>query len=411
MDERDVRQAFRATFDGARPSAGAADRAFAAVAASGTGAYGLGRRLAGAAAVALAILVVATLLVMRGALVPRHAAVPASRPVATPAASPRAPGWLAGEANQPPPALVASQSDQVVLAGWPATGQLALTTDGGATWTALHAPAGQLLDLQFVDADTALVSSDAGLFRFQRSTMAWTRLSPRSDLARLDFSDRSSGYALTAAGDVVETRDGGRTLTLVDVGLHPVTWIQWVSGTHAWAAGPGGIAATSDGGATWAPQLSFPAEAVAPASVIWGQVGFRDGSNGFALFSLGTGTAALDFVLYHTMDGGATWTAESCTCHASPAGAGVAAGLPDPYSDLLVTAGSSATLVAHDPVHGTASLCASTDAGRDWSCVPVPYADGDAAVAARGQTRWLVGKDGLLATSPDAGATWTNHHP
>lgn len=422
MDERELRRAFGAAFDASRPSAGAADRAFARVAEDEMRPYGTGRRLAGAAAVALALLVVATLLIARGALsAPRS--TPAGLP-APPAAADR--GWVGAAGvplrNQPPPSLAAALNDRVVLAGLSGSGQLELTTDGGTTWTALHGPVGgPLFDLQWVDNDTALVSTDAGLYRFQRSTSGWTRMSSRNDLVRLDFADAVSGVAVTAAGDVVETQDGGRTLTTRDVGLHPVTWIQWVSNTRAWAAGPQGIAATRDGGATWSRQLSFHAPPGQAGQVTRAQVGFRDEANGFALFDFVSGPA-VGFVVYHTADGGATWTPEGCTCAGGAPPdwlrGGAAAALPwaPQHSDLVVTGPSSASLVSNDVPMGTATICSTADSGRDWTCAAAPYeGGGPASIAQRGQLWWMVGRLGasglLLATSPDAGATWTIRRP
>jgi hypothetical protein len=424
MNEHDLRRAFRSAFDGTRPTAGAADRAFARVAGDEARAYSPGRRLAGAAAVALALLVVATLLVVRGALAAPRATAPAARPVAapTPAVAAAAPTIFAGGAvNQPPPSLVAALSDHVVLAGWSGAGLLELTTDAGATWSALHVPLGALFDLQWVDNDSVMVSTNAGLFRFQRSTSAWTRLSSRNDLVRLDFTDATSGFAVTAAGDVVETQNGGGSFAAVDVGIHPVTWLQWVSATRAWAAGPQGIVATQDGGATWAQQLLFPASLGLPGAVRRAQVGFRDQQNGFAVFDF-VGTSADGYVVYHTGDGGTTWTAEGCTCGGASLPdslrGGALATLPRAWqhSDLVVTGAASASLVSNDANAGTASICATGDAGRDWACGPVPYQGGaPAALAVRGQTWWLAGRVGatglLLASSPDGGATWTVRQP
>ncbi|HYW24165.1 MAG TPA: hypothetical protein VE953_08365 [Terriglobales bacterium] len=426
-DEQELRRAFRAAFDASRPTAGAADRAFARVADDEVRAHGTGRRLAGAAAVALALLVVATLFLARGGLTLQHASAPASQPVAPPAQAPTWNGLAPGPPNQPPPSLAAALSDRVVLAGWSGGGQVELTTDGGTTWTALHVPAGALFDVQWVGNDTALVSTDAGLYRFQRSTSGWARLTPRGDLVRLDFTDATSGFAVTARGDVVETEDGGQTLTTRDVGIRPVTWLQWVSSSRAWVAGPQGIAATRDGGATWSRQLSFPAPA-APGSpgaplgqITRAQVGFRDEANGFAVFDFVRGPT-VGFVVYHTADSGATWTPEGCTCAGGAPPdwlrGSAAAALPwaPQHSDLVVTGPSSATLLTNDAPMGMAHICTTGDSGRDWSCGPAPYqGGGPAALAVRGQSWWLVGRVGqsgvLLASSPDAGVTWTVQRP
>jgi photosystem II stability/assembly factor-like uncharacterized protein len=298
---------------------------------------------------------------------------------------------------------------------------LELTTDGGATWTTLHVPAGTIFDLEWVDGDSALVSTDAGLYRFRRSISGWTRQSSRTDLVRLDFLDAMSGFAVTATGDLVETRDGGQVLTTRDIGVHPVTWLQWVTSTRAWAAGPQGLAATRDGGVTWSSQLAFPAAGDQTGQVTRAQVGFRDEANGFALFDF-VSTTGTGYVVYHTADAGATWTPEGCTCGggAPPAWlrGGAAATLPwaPQHSDLVVTGPSTASLVSNDPNVGIADICSTMDSGRDWSCPAAPYqGGGPASLAAHGLTWWLAGRVGtsgtVLAWSADSGATWTLQHP
>ena len=61
-------------------------------------------------------------------------------------------------------------------------------------------------------------------------------------------------------------------------------------------------------------------------------------------------------------------------------------------------------------------LPSSSDSGSTWSCDPVPDEGGSAtALAVKGQAQWLVAKVGasgrLLASSPDAGVTWTVRRP
>lgn len=402
LDERELRQAFHAAFDRARPGPDAPDRAFEAVAAAGARTRVLGRRLAGAAAVGLALLLVVALQLQRGGLVPRHgqpaatvttAPSPAAAPTAT---APAPPGPTAGLVNTAAPEVVAAASARVAMAAWGRSGAVAMTVDGGANWTALRPPGPPqvVFDVQFVDEDVAFVSTDLGLYRYQRSTAGWAQLAERTDLVRIDFLNRSNGFAVTAGGEVVETDDGGRHLFARDVGIHPVGWIQWVSATRAWAAGPDGIVSTGDGGATWVRQLTLP---VSRAQVLSAQVGFRDEANGFAIFDAAGPDGQPAVLVYHTADGGAHWAP------GSPVPAGVT------HSALLVTGGAQAMLLAGGSSGGPASICATTDAGRTWSCLPTPFPAGTGALAARGGT-WMLVADvssaPLLAVSSDGGATW-----
>ena len=115
LDERDLRQAFHAAFDGARPIPDAPDRAFEAVAAAGARTRVLGRRVAGTVAVGLALLLVGALQLQRGGLLPRRAlpaatapAVPTSAPA--PTAPPASPAPTAGPVNTAPPEVVVAAS-------------------------------------------------------------------------------------------------------------------------------------------------------------------------------------------------------------------------------------------------------------------------------------------------------------
>jgi photosystem II stability/assembly factor-like uncharacterized protein len=423
MDERELTRTFHAALDAARPTPGAEDRAFAAVAAADSRGSVAGRRLASVAAIALALVVVATLAVARGGLVlpsrtsPAAPATSLPRPSAIPSPEATAPPPAPGAVNVPNGEVIASPSGAVALAGWGATGGVDLTMDGGATWTQVRAPqgAGQaVLDIEWVDDGAAYVATSGGLYRFQPATLSWTLLSSRGDLVRLDMLDRTSGFAVTAAGDVVATRDGGLTFAARDVGLGPVTWIQWVSFTQAWAAGPDGIVATTDGGHTWVRQLSLSAPPSSGGRVV-AQVGFRDPRSGFAMFSL-EGAGSRSAVVYHSSDGGAHWVAEGCLCTSATVPGWPREAVRDvlfdpPVGPLVVTGPDQAALVSAGG-DTAISICTTVDDGREWACRAVPHAAGSSAsLAVKGRTWWLVTDAGTsgqqTATSQDAGATWT----
>jgi photosystem II stability/assembly factor-like uncharacterized protein len=265
-----------------------------------------------------------------------------------------------------------------------------------------------------------MVATTVGVYRFQRSTLAWTEVSPRGDLARLDFIDQDTGYAVTRTGEVVSSADGGASFASVDVGIHPVNWIQWVSATRAWAAGPAGVVATRDGGATWRSQLAFTP--MPAASFLTAQVGFRDESNGFAVFTYrGSVMNQTMAVVYHTSDGGLHWVAESCTCGYIPVPdwlrQGASRGLPSSYrSELAVTGPAQAALVASDPSVQT-WICTTGDAGRGWTCRLAPFSgEGFGSLSVKGRTWWVAavvagpgGPRSLVAVSQDGGVTWTVH--
>jgi photosystem II stability/assembly factor-like uncharacterized protein len=419
MDERELQRAFHTAFDGARPTPGAEDRAFEMVAASSLRGGAAGRRLASAAAVALALVVIATLAIARGAVVAPGRTQPAAPPRTSAAPSPVSIEAPSTALNVPYGTIVAAPSDRVALAGWGRTGAVDLTRDGGASWTQVRVPRGlseTVLDVEWVDDSAAYIATGAGLYLFEPATESWTLLSSRGDLVRLDILDRTSGFAVTAAGDVVETRDGGLTFAARDVGLHPVTWLQWVSSTQAWAAGPGGIVATVDGGHTWVSQLSLPAAQQPSGAHLVGQVGFRDERSGFAVFTLTGAGGRAAVVVYHSSDGGAHWVAESCACGAVSVPEwlrqGARDGLPGvPAGPLVVTGPDQAALVSDGGSTGT-SICTTADDGVVWACRAAPSAGGGpASLAVRGRTWWLVADAGglgpVVATSQDAGVTWT----
>jgi photosystem II stability/assembly factor-like uncharacterized protein len=261
------------------------------------------------------------------------------------------------------------------------------TTDGGEHWSVLfpgvEGHSGTIRDLEWVTATVAFAASSYGLLRLQARPAGWSRVNDRSDLKRLDFLTPLEGYVI--AGDrVLRTADGGTTFAGVEVGLEAVSWIQWVDSSHAWAAGPRGVVATSDGGHSWARQLDFPQMPGAG----WTQVGIRDDLTGFAYHRAGESG-----VLYHTSDGGRKWT---------PA----PARLEGPTSDLVVT-GPASALVLQGTEGAGAELCATDDAGGHWRCSDLPLRGGPGQLAVRGKTRWLALQDGgaVFAASQD-GHTW-----
>ena len=89
---------------------------------------------------------------------------------------------------------------------------------------------------------------------------------------RVDFVSSRQGFALTTDGRVWTTRNGGRKWSeLAATGTNAATDMAWGDARHgyltipSWGDGMGGgwVLATSDGGASWRPQLLGPAGLVA----------------------------------------------------------------------------------------------------------------------------------------------------
>lgn len=177
--------------------------------------------------------------------------------------------------------------------------------------------------------------------------------------------------------------------------------------------GFGGVAATTDGGLTWAHVVDSAVSyrlAIGPAGVVaasmrdaeqwthvllshdhgatWTDVGFPAPNQWMSLYGLAFGATADDIVvmdisnMWVTHDGGATWTTQR-------------------HSFLDLARAPDGTLWASG-----FSVAKSADGGDTWTSVPAPHAGRPIAVGADGRV-FLAGWGGLV-TSADGGATWVD---
>jgi photosystem II stability/assembly factor-like uncharacterized protein len=166
-----------------------------------------------------------------------------------------------------------------------------------------------------------------------------------------------------------------------------------------WASGLGGtFTVTLDGGATWKPGVVPGAETLE----------FRDvaaaSATSATLLASGPGPASR---IYHTEDGGATWTLQQQNQD------------PKGFYDCLATFAGGQALVMTDSVDGRLPVLATTD-GKTWSDIGdrLPAAQpGEAAFAASGtciaalggQLAWIATGGGARARvlyTIDGGASW-----
>jgi photosystem II stability/assembly factor-like uncharacterized protein len=147
-----------------------------------------------------------------------------------------------------------------------------------------------------------LASADAG--------KTWTRqaITATSALEQVQFVSLSSGYVTGDDGAVYSTTDAGAHWTRTAVGAADVTLrgMSFVDATHGWVCGPQGnedfyggrCYATADGGLTW--------KDVSPdKDVVITDCSFVSATEGWV--------AGEDCTVFHTTDGGATWSKERLT--------------------------------------------------------------------------------------------------
>jgi photosystem II stability/assembly factor-like uncharacterized protein len=116
--------------------------------------------------------------------------------------------------------------------GWLQGSLVYLTTDGGAEWTPVSLPSGQLPEaVDFIDASdgwlltftetSAGVQTSQTLWSTQDGGGAWTAISSDTALLFPDFVNADDGWATTTAGSgaavpaLLQTTNGGRTWTAV----------------------------------------------------------------------------------------------------------------------------------------------------------------------------------------------------
>ena len=401
MDERELRQLFRETFDRVTTTSDP----FRLLRESADPAP-LRRILVLAGGTCFAAVVAAGAVLFGQALAsqPVHPAV--AEPTAGAAVSVATPAGIslrAHVASEYPTPRVAAVNSELALVS--VGDSILRSTDAGRTWQTTYAGrsdhAGNVRDLEWVTRSIAFAATNYGLLRSDDAGDRWRLVNARSDLRRLDFVSGGVGYAVAgtdAKGSdwhLLRTADGGAGFAPYVVGLSPVTWIQWVSQTSAWAAGPGGIAVTSDAGEHWQTQLILREGQFMDA-----QVGLVDEDNGFAYFrAASTGSPA---AVYQTSDGGLHWR--------SLGAPETVPGFQD--DELVVTGSSTAEIVTQSAASDGMARCTSPDPGARWKCIPVALgAQAGAREVAKGPVRVLTALNGdrvLIATSGDGGATWSS---
>jgi photosystem II stability/assembly factor-like uncharacterized protein len=356
----------------------------------------------GAVAAILAVVVVATLLLVRAQA--QRPATPSTRPTPRPSAAASAHGFGAVALAGPDAAWVVQPAGD---GAGPGPAVLMTTADHGAHWTRrAHLP--------------------SSLAQFH------TEPGGRGMLFVTDLSGPGEAGALVIYG----TSDGGATWQRMPSppgGMLATSWAR--DGHEAWVGKWGQpdqtgairqwqVYHTMDGARTWSLQATFDAASAFGGRVFQGQLVFVDAQHGVFVPSSpsGTGIAPTPLRLYTTSDGGAHWQPVTLPAPPGPplttdnAGLGRLDLLPGGRLALTVTghapfsAGGPLPTPTASPATYSAYTYVGVDGGTRWSDPrPAPAAPGGGSlqVTRDGRWWWVAPDTGTIWSSADDGARWT----
>ena len=198
------------------------------------------------------------------------------------------------------------------------------TSDGGQNWVQLNSPGLSVQQLAFTDAQHgwAMLTADAGNNSTHCAIMAtldggqtWTQQLEKDvqlqdqRLYRIQFLDASNGFALL--GDsFAATVDGGADWVqrLMAQGMSSFSFASPLEG---WATGANSVWHTADGGSTWTKQWTVPDEFISNFVYSPGIVSFVSPASGWALFQGDSAMFKTTKLILHTDDGGSNWSVTS----------------------------------------------------------------------------------------------------
>ena len=261
--------------------------------------------------------------------------------------------------------LVAAQSKAELYAGWTVgqAGTIMHTLDSGATW--VRQGSGQVAGVEL-----------GGVFAVDATT-AWV------------VGDASAAYAT-----IYQTTDGGGTWVRKGFGQAALSNIDLgkvhVCSNHVWAVGTGAIVHSGDAGATWTNLV--------PADYQQTHLQGVYTIGGTTVWVTGKGTNASDYAsILKSTDIGQTWMRQT---GGSITQANHILGIAAADAQTLWAIGGDDYIVFH-----------TVDGGATWTKQANPGGLGDAneVYAIDTQTVWIV-TDNYIGWSTNAGQTWATHH-
>ncbi len=238
-----------------------------------------------------------------------------------------------------------------------------------------------------------------------------------------DMMNAKSGWAWQGISRLFRTVDGGATWTEIHLSGKMLTaGAAFLSATEAWLPGPAdaqitqGIYHTTDGGKTW----TLLGRVHGPNVMLT----FHDAKLGWATNGIGA-TGNVFYQVSQTTDGGQTWTQWQATSPDQYASGPVAGAVHTSTGDSLTFSGPDTMWVSsgHDMELPNAGLAVSRDAGKTWTALnlPLPAAYTKNQPPVNAQAPQFVsasdaylpvtaGDQLLFFVSHDGGQTWQLQH-
>ncbi len=234
-----------------------------------------------------------------------------------------------------------------------------------------------------------------------------------------DMMDAHSGWAWQGISRLFRTDDGGVTWTEIHLsGKMLAAGAAFLTSREAWLPGPGdanltqAVYHTADGGKTWTAR----GRVRGPNAMLY----FHDPKLGWATNGIGA-TGNVFYQVSQTVDGGQTWTQWQATSPGQMAAQGPAGAVHTSTGDSLAFTALDTIWLAsgHDVSTPFVGLSVSRDSGKTWTAInpalPASYIAGQPPVnaaapqfvsASDAYLPVTVGNKLLFLASHDGGATW-----
>jgi photosystem II stability/assembly factor-like uncharacterized protein len=246
--------------------------------------------------------------------------------------------------------------------------------------------------IAYVDSKNIWISGNYGVICYSSdSGKTWEKQNsgiPEALLGSIRFVNQREGWAAGVGGIIIHTTDGGKTWNPQHSGTDKdLLDLFFLDAQRGWAVGElGTVIRTEDGGKTW----TAPAES---EDKIYNSVFFTDNTTGWIVGEFGT--------IKFTEDGGKTWQPRECKDLVSETSDAVWEKPQPALYGIFFADKEHGWIVGMDGV-----ILKTADAGKTWSKVVSGTDKPLYSLIVRGSKGWAIGNKGVYLSSSDGGTTW-----